>query len=202
MVNATDTTSVSTRPYGVGDAVGVEKTQWFVAIVNHNTEKRVAEKLTKLGITNYLPIQTEFRTWKNGRKAKVDRVVIPSTVFINCTEQQRREIVTLPFINRFMTDKAGSNLENGRKPLASIPNYQIETLQFMIGHSNTPVNLSDTIYKKGDWVKVIRGNLIGLEGEIQAIDSNHSEIIVRIDFLGTARLTIDTINVVPIDFKE
>ena len=75
----------------VDDVVDVSKSYWFVAIVNHNSEKQSSEKLSKMGVVNYLPTQTEIRVWRNGRKSKVDKIVIPSTIFINCTEQTRKE---------------------------------------------------------------------------------------------------------------
>lgn len=193
---------VATVPDGVGDAVGVEKSQWYVAIVKHNTEKSCAEKLEKIGIQTYVPTQSEYKVWKNGRKAKIDRVVIPSTVFIKCTEQERREIVKLPFINRFMTNKAGVSANSFNKPLAIIPDNQITTLKFMVGNSDTPIIFSDHPYKKGDYVRVVRGKLMGLEGEVQAIDNKHSELIIRLDYLGNARLTIETINIEPIPTKS
>lgn len=201
-MNTIDTSfGVATVPNGVGDAVGVEKSQWYVAIVKHNTEKSCAEKLDKMGIQTYVPIQAEYRIWKNGRKAKIDRVVIPSIVFIKCTETERREIVKLPFINRFMTNKARVST-NTNKPLAIIPDDQISTLKFMVGNSDTPIIFSNHPYKKGDYVRVVRGNLMGLEGEIQLIDDKHSELIISLDYLGNARLTIETINIEPIPTKS
>lgn len=191
-------TSVPTVPSGVGSAVGVEKGRWFVAIVKHNTEKASGEKLAKLGYESYVPIQEEMRVWKNGRKAKVERVVIPSVVFVLCTEEVRKEVVNLPFISRFMTNKAGNLTQLGHRPLATIPDSQIEKLRFMLGHSEVPVVFSPAPYKKGDLVRVIRGGLLGLVGEVQRIDDRHSEIIVSLDFLGNARLAIETINVEPI----
>lgn len=61
----------------VDDAVGVPKSYWFVAIVNHNSEKQSSEKLNKLGVENYLPTQSEIRVWKNGRKSKLIELSFP-----------------------------------------------------------------------------------------------------------------------------
>lgn len=185
---------LATVPKGVGDAVGMEKSQWYVAIVKYNTEKSCAEKLKKLNIIHYLPIQKENRVWKNGRKAKVDRVVIPSTIFVYCTERQRRNIVSLPFINRFMTDKAGTVANGLHKPLAIIPDVQIDQLKFMLGQSDIPIEITEKPFKKGDQVRVFRGSLTGLEGEVIDMKKARSELIVAIDFFGCARLSIDTIN--------
>lgn len=190
--------SVATVLPGVGGAVGVEKIHWFVAIVKHNTEKAAAEKLGKAGYSCYVPVQEEMRVWKNGRHATVERVVIPAIIFVNCSEEVRKEIVRLPFISRFMTDKAGTPTATGHKPFAIIPDMQIDRLKFMLGNSDTPVTFSSAPYRRGDMVRVIRGRLLGLVGEIQHIDDRHSELTVRLDCLGNARLAIETINVEPV----
>lgn len=181
----------------VDDAGGLERSYWYVAIVNHNAEKKVAERLEKMDIISYIPTQSEIRVWKNGRKVKVERIVIPSIVFINCTELKRREIVTLPFINRFMTNKAGNSKGSGSSPIATIPDTQIEQLRFMLGHSGSPVSFSTASYKKGDLVRVTRGGLLGLVGTVHNIDDKHSELVVHVDFLGNAILTIETADVEP-----
>ena len=187
--------SVVTVPSGVGSAVGVSESKWFVAVVRNNTEKSSMDRLLKLGYDCYVPIQKEKRIWRNGRRALIDRVVIPTLLFVHCTEAVRREIVSLPFIIRFMTNRAGSSPEGLNKPLAIIPDSQIKTLKFMVGNSDTPVSFTASTYKKGDKVRVIRGNLKGLEGEVRLIDDRQSELFVLIDFLGSATLTIDTIDV-------
>lgn len=181
-------------PQGVGDAVGVEKRHWFVAIVNNNTEKVSAERLKKLGIDCYLPIQTEIRVWKNGKKAKIDRVVIPSTIFIYCSERKRREVVTFPFIKRFMTNKARTSVNSVNTPLAIIPSAQIKRLKFMLGQSDIPVSVSQRPYSIGDKVRVVRGSLMGLEGMVIDLKSAKSELVVSLDFFGCAKLSIDTVN--------
>ena len=184
----------ATVPDGVGDAVGMEKSQWYVAIVKHNTEKNSAEKLDKMGIETYLPIQSEHRVWKNGRKAKIDRVVISSTIFIKCTETERREIVKLPFINRFMTNKAGTSANTAHKPLAIIPDNQIELLKFMLSQSDIPIEITEKNFKNGDKVRVIRGSLAGLEGEIVDTKNVQIELIISLELFGCARLYIDKKN--------
>lgn len=186
---------VMTVPFGVGSAVGVSKSHWYVAIVKNNTEKSSSEKLVKLGHECYVPLQEEFRVWKNGRKTKVNRVVIPTIIFINCKESERKEIVKYPFILRFMTNRAASPTNSGGKPLAIIPDSQIQKLMFMVGNSDTPVIFSYVPYKKGDWVRVVRGRLAGLEGEVTAINASQSEVVVSLDCLGNARLTIETIDI-------
>lgn len=190
--------SVMTGPSGVGSAEGVSKSNWYVAIVKNNTEKSVYRNLVNLGYECYVPLQNELRIWKNGRRSFIERIVIPTIVFINCTESIRKEIISLPYIIRFMSNRAGTSSNGLNKPLAIVPETQIKKLMFMVGNSDTPVTFSSTIYRKGDLVRVVRGKLVGLEGEVNAIDDKHSEVIVRLDFLGSARLTIETADIEPI----
>jgi transcription antitermination factor NusG len=178
---------------GVGDAVGVNNKKWFVAIVNHNCEKSSSEKLDKLCIENYIPTQTVLRIWKNGRKSKVVKVEIPSIVFIRCTEHERREIVTLPFIYRFMTDRA-NKATNYSKSLAIVSDDEIKRLKFMLGQSDIPIEITDRPYQTGDKVKVIRGSLAGLDGEVIEMNPSKSVLTVSLKYFGCAKLVIDTIN--------
>ncbi len=86
-------------------------------------------------------------------------------VFLHCTENERRSVVTLPYIYRFLTNKAGNPNKFGR-PVAIIPDRQMYQLKFMLGNSNSPVEFVDRMYTKGDKVRVIRGDFCGLEGEV------------------------------------
>lgn len=178
----------------VDGAVGMPERFWFVAIVNHNSEKQASERLSKMGVINYLPTQSEIRVWRNGRKSKVDRVVIPATIFVYCTEQMRRVVVGLPFISRFMTNHAGSRKGSSNKPLAIIANDEIERLKFMLGQSDVPVKVVAGQFKHGDRVRVIRGSLAGLEGVVMDLRESKSELIVALSIIGCAKLTIDTLD--------
>lgn len=178
----------------VGGAVGVQPRQWFVAIVNNNSEKLVREKLTRLGYTAYVATQDQVKLWANGRRARVEQVVIRTAVFIHCTETQRRQAVKLPFIKRFLTNRAAAS----QSALAVVPDVEMHMLRFILGNSDTPVTISDAPLRRGDSVKVIRGALAGLSGEILDTDDGNAELLIRLDILGCARLTIDRLNVAPL----
>lgn len=181
---------VAAVPRGVDDAVGVPRGKWFVAIVNSRHEKTVAEKLESLGHRAYVAAQKEMRVWKNGRRKIVDRVVIPSVVFVHCTEKTRREIVNLPYIFRFMVNRsADSGALN--KPVAVIPDKEIEKLKFMLGQSDVPVNFEPISFKVKDNVRVIRGSLTGLVGEVVKESDGIQTLTVVIEHLGCAKVNID-----------
>lgn len=182
----------------VDDAVGVSKKKWYIAIVNNRSEKSTAEKLSKLGVENYLPTQEELHLWKNGKRAKVTRVVIPAIIFVKCTEKERREIVTLPYIFRFMTNKAATSVNSLNKPLATVSDDEISRLKFMLGASDSPVSFTDR-FVKGQKVEVLRGALKGLIGEVlQDADGHTSRLYINIDFLGSASVEINPTDVIPL----
>ena len=60
--------------------------KWYVAYVLSRHEKKTAERLTKMGIENFLPVQEEIRQWAH-RRQKVTRVVIPMMIFVHATPQ-------------------------------------------------------------------------------------------------------------------
>ncbi len=185
------TSDVCDSALSVDGAVGVSKTKWFIAVVKNRTEKMVAEKLSKLEVENYLPIQEEIHLWANGKRAKVERVLIPSKIFIHCTEQRRREIVTFPYIFRFMTNISEERTRGGFRPLAVVPDEEIKRLKFMLGVPDVEVTFSEN-FVKGTMVKVIRGPFKGLCGEIlQDADSDTGRLYINIDFLGSASVVID-----------
>ena len=194
MSTATSPKNIAAAPLtGAGDAVGVPQPKWYIAIVNNNSEKEVRERLNKLGYDSYVATQRQTRIWKNGRRASVEAVVIRTIVFIHCTEKERRQIVALPYINRFMTDRATT----AQRVPATVPEREMHILRFILGNSDTPVTIEERPLRKGDHVKVVRGSLMGLEGEI--IDTEPStELVVRLDILGCARLNIDRLSVEPL----
>lgn len=173
----------------VDDAVGVPNRKWFVAMVGRNTEKACRERLTALGYESYVATQTETRVWRTGQKKQVERVLLSNLLFVHVTERERRDIVNLPYINYFLTDKAGRTNDFGRHPLAVIPDTQMERLQFMLYRANSPVHFTAEPLRLGDHIRVVRGQLAGLEGNVTR-QGNASYLVITLDILGSAMVTI------------
>jgi transcription antitermination factor NusG len=182
--------SEHTTTVGVGDAVGVQSPKWYVAFVGHNTEKSCREKLQKLGYESYVASQEEVHEWKNGRKKKIERVVISTLLFVRVTEKQRHEIVNLPFIKYFLTDKARSTNDYGRHPLAVIPDSQMQQLRFMLFNAEEPVTFVTEHLRLGDHIRVARGSLKGLEGNVVRYKDGASYLVAQIESFGYAMIKI------------
>ena len=141
----------------------IPRRQWLVAYVQSCLEKKTAERLKAMGVEYYLPIQSEIRQWSDRRK-KVERP-LP---------------LTLQAISRYMV------LRGESRP-AVIPEEQMERFRFMLDYSPEAVEICSTPLAAGDAVKVIKGPLAGLEGELVMIGGK-SKVAVRLDMLGCAHV--------------
>ena len=160
--------------------------RWVAALVQMNCEKKVATKLDKLGIENYVAIQTEEHQWSD-RKKKINRVVIPMVVFIRLVKDEEDKFRRLSFILKFITYP-------GSKELATpIPDEQIDKLKFLLHNADAKVSIIENL-KVGDKVRLVRGPMKGLEGELSYIEENKPIVAIRIDGLGYACVSVDKIN--------
>ena len=170
---------------GTNDREARQK-RWVAALVQMNCEKKVATKLDKLGIENYVAIQTEEHQWSD-RKKKINRVVIPMVVFIRLVKDEEDKFRRLSFILKFITYP-------GSKELATpIPDEQIDKLKFLLHNADTKVSIVENL-KLGDKVRLVRGPMKGLEGELSYIEENKPIVAIRIDGLGYACISIEKIN--------
>lgn len=184
----------------VDGAVGVEKAYWYVAIVNNNSERSIASKLSEDKWKNtyecYVPVQHEERVWKNGRKNKIDRVLLPAMFFVKCTEKARMGIMQYGYVKNFLKDYTKG--KNGRYPIAVIPESQMNELKKMVDKANSPVTIASGHFHLGDEVQVISGPLTGLEGKI-LIEPKGTYLVVEINSIGYAmvQININEVKILP-----
>ena len=161
---------------------------WIALYTRPRSEKKVRDYLNSIGIENYLPVQYQLRQWSD-RKKLVEVVVIPMVIFVTIEKPEAFSIPSNPLILRPVYQ-----MGRDKKP-ALIPDSQIAQLKFILGQSDYPVTFDSTIFKVNDKVRVVRGPLMGLTGEIVNCDDKYLELAVPIGIRGAARLNIEKINV-------
>ena len=161
--------------------------QWLVAYVQSCLEKKTARRLAAIGIECYLPVQSEIRQWSDRRK-RVDCLVIPMMIFVHVTPQERPLPLSLQAVSRYMVLR-------GESTPAVIPDEQMDRFRFMLDYSPEAVEMCSAPLAPGDAVKVIKGPLAGLEGELITVNGK-SKVAVRLDMLGCAHVDV------PIGFVE
>lgn len=161
---------------------------WFVLFVRSCQEKTVSSRLVAQGIENYIPIRRELRQWSD-RKVWKDRILMPRTVFVHCTERERLQILKDNlYADYYMMDRL-------TKHPAIVPEGQMELFKRVVGGSAAPVEFHPSdAFAPGDMVRVIEGPLKDMECEITSI-KNHSYICVRLGLLGVALTEISASSV-------
>ena len=157
--------------------------RWIAALVQSCTEKRVGARLDKMEVENYIPTQTEIHQWSD-RKKKIERIVIPMIVFIHTDEMTERRLRMQTYIRKILSYP-------GQWKAAVIPDSQINRLKFMLRHAETSVELLEQSLQVGETVRVVRGPLKGLEGEICMAKDDKPMVAIRIDCLGYACVNIE-----------
>lgn len=170
--------------------IAYDSPNWYIAVVRNNTEKASYHKLCALGYEVFLPIQEELSIWKDGRRKKRNRILLPGLLLIRLTEKQRKEVIMLPYINKFIVNRAGTVDSNNRHPIAIVPSEQVERLRFMLGDKYSIVNIEPLNLKTGDKVRIIRGNLRGMEGNVYQNSSGDSYVVIRLENLCCASVRV------------
>lgn len=169
------------------DSIQPEERKWYVAYVRLFHERKTAEKLAAMGIESFVPVREEIHQWSQ-RKKKVMRVLIPQMIFIHATPKERLEALTLASISHYMVLR-------GEHTPAIIPDRQMQQFMFMVDYSEESIEMYNSPLQPGQSIKVIKGPLAGMEGELMEIEGK-SKVIVRLDLLGCAGVDM------PIGFVE
>ncbi len=112
-------------------------------------------------------------------------------IFVHVNASEQRTVVTLPSVLRYMVLR-------GEKAPTAIPAAQMEQFRFMVDTSGSAVQFDTRPLSPGEKVRVIKGALSGLEGELVTVDGK-SVIALRIEQLGCATVEMHRSMVEPIE---
>ena len=158
---------------------------WYVAYTMSKAERKVKERLDKAGMENYLPLQSVTRLW-NDRKKQVIVPVIPGCIFVRVSAQDISKVSMMQGVS-FLLKEAGQ--------LASVSNEQMDAFKCVVEHAGSFVEFASTGFQPGVSVRIIRGQLKGLVGEL--VDcQGHNKLMLRICGLGYALVAV------PADYVE
>ena len=161
---------------GTGEGVAHSK-RWYVALVRMHHEKKVAERLDKMGIENFVPVQQEVHQWSDRRKV-VESVLLPMMVFVHADPKERKEVLSFSTVSRYMVMR-------GESSPTIIPDEQMARFRFMLDYSEEAICMNSSPLARGEKVRVVKGPLTGLVGELVNVDGK-SKIAVRLNMLGCA----------------
>ena len=144
---------------------------WFVVYTNPRAEKKVAERLRKLGIEVYCPLLKTMRQWSD-RKKKVDIPLFTSYLFVHLEDGDRNRV--------FMADGVVRYLYWLGKP-AIVRQSEIDTIREWLDEKEIEeVQLTDI--QKGDTVLIETGLFKQETGTVTAISRQF--VTLKIESLG------------------
>ncbi len=132
--------------------------KWYALYTKSRAEKKVAEELNKLGITNYLPLKRELRQWSD-RKKWVEVPAISSYIFIEIPLDRYRDAFQVNGIVAYVSYKGKA---------VTIPDHEIQAMKQTI-ENKIAFDVEATNIKKGEEITVTSGPLKGIKGTVQTI---------------------------------
>jgi transcription termination/antitermination protein NusG len=129
--------------------------KWFVAYTAPRAEKKVAQKLEKVGVEYFLPLRHEIRQWSD----RVKRVIIPafpSYIFVHVNTKEYFKAISQAGMVKYV--------HFGGIP-AQINSTTIEHIRKML-EFNPQLELCDKMLGIGDKYKIPSGPLEGIGGTV------------------------------------
>ncbi len=137
------------------EQIGALEPKWYAVYVRSRHEFQVFKRLTMKGIEAFLPTVERLRKWKD-RKKLIAFPLFPGYLFIHIPRgaQEILNILKIKGVVRLLSSVRGE--------LDPIPNEQIISLRKLVENKET---LDPYPYlNKGQWVRIKKGPLNGVEG--------------------------------------
>lgn len=130
---------------------------WWVARTRHGREILVRDRLSELGVEHFIP--TEKRRASRGRRT-VETPLISSLVFLRTTRQEALDLI------HFKGVQADYLFDCATHTLMVVPDKQMDNFRRTLDASVETGGLMDMPLEVGEWVRVTRGALKGVEGRV------------------------------------
>ena len=145
---------------------------WYVANTCRQ-EKKIKQRLDSMGIENFIPFQQIARKI-HGVDKLIEVPVIPNLVFIHTTFKSCMSLIQeYAFDMRYLRDPETGNF-------LIVPDKQMNDFMFLLDFSKEMVEVVNENLKKGDKVRVIKGDFAGIEGELIRV-KGHKRVVVRLE---------------------
>ncbi len=131
---------------------------WYALYTKSRAEKKVAEELNKLGVTNYLPLKRELKQWSD-RKKWVEVPAISSYIFIKITPDLYRRVFEVNGVVAYVS-------HNGKA--LTIPEHEIFAMKRTI-ENKIAFDIEARNIKKGEEITVTSGPLKGIKGIVNTV---------------------------------
>ncbi|ABQ03393.1 UpxY family transcription antiterminator [Flavobacterium johnsoniae] len=141
---------------------------WYVVYTKPKWEKKVAEKLTQIGIECYCPLITQVKQWSD-RKKKVEMPLFNSYVFIQIEDADRNSVFEVAGIVRYLFWLG--------KP-AVVRDEEINVIKNSLKASNI-ADISVSQIQVGDKIKLETGAFSNQNAIVQEVSKTHYILVLE-----------------------
>jgi len=152
-----------------------KREQWFAAKIKPHTEKKIKNFLSESRVEHFIPFHTVV-VEKDGRRRKKEKPVIPGLIFLF---GEIDELLKLPSASGFSISFMRRLDSNA---YLVIPDKQMDDFKFVLDLSGNSIPIPNESLRRGAKVRVIKGELTGIEGELVRI-KGHKRVVVRLEGL-------------------
>lgn len=145
---------------------------WFAARTRANQELGLRNSLQRLEISHYLPTHIVTRRISD-RVKRIEVPVIHNLIFIRATRQCAFSLVK----NYALKLHYIRDVETGS--LLVVPDKQMSDFMFLLDLSPESIRQCSDTYAPGDHVRIIKGDLAGIEGELVRIEGK-THVLLRV----------------------
>ena len=151
-----------------------EKLPWYALYVHSRSEKKVHERLLKMGYEAYLPLIVKMKKWSD-RMKKVEEPLFKSYLFVRADERWYFKITEIPGVTRFV---------RFNNQFVKVPENQIIAIKkYCNDYVEDETELTENELHEGQLVRIISGPMAGLTGRLAPID-NKRRLVVFIESVG------------------
>jgi len=171
-----------------------EKTFWFAARTHCGSELCVRDRLGRLGTENFLPTEPMLHTRS---RTSYEKPLIPGMIFVHTTKRRACALANemgLPV--RYLIDPA-------TRSLLVVPDKQLEDFRRVLDLSREEGGLMDRPLALGDYVRVIKGVLSGVEGRVLELHGQYYVVVQLLDcFFARASVPRSWLEPIPAPARE
>lgn len=156
---------------------------WYAARTRDKHELSIRDRLVEMGITHFLPTRVEVRQLKTRRRS-VEVPVVRNLIFVNATKQEAIDLANQYGIPLFYIQ------DRVKRSMLVIPDKQMQ--DFMRVFEVVPDALLEEMERMvpGERVKIMKGDLAGIEGRITS-DANQTYVVIQLHDLLHAKIKIN-----------
>ena len=165
---------------------------WYVLWVNSRAEKSVRDALIGKGFQAFVATRKEVHKWRRGERRKVERVLIPSIVFVRMDKSDRKTIEDCQGVCSIMSDPARKKSGvSSWDTLARVSPEEMLFFQQMLTQEGAPVNFAPSDLVVGDYVRIKDFDEAHSKAQIVRIyGDNKTYVGLRVSFLGCAYMQV------------